>query len=130
MSESKLIYKDWLEDNASVYSGVYLAFDFSNYSQGKVLVKELEVKTIDSNIIAVFSTYFSTDDEKEKKAIELQNVKIETNILNAHNLGDILGHGTNTARFVRQYPPANAKGPVKKGLLVGGEFYVLSKGSQ
>lgn len=70
------------------------------------------------------------DDERERIVMPLSDAKVESGTLTAKVGGKrpATVPATLKGRFVTQYPPSNAKGPVTDGLLLaGGWFLALGK---
>lgn len=106
----------WFETNEKTYEGEYMYTDFSNYSSGEYLIYKIEIQ----EGVGIYSSFLNTEGYSDNCS-RFQIDSIVCNQLYSEELGLFLGD--TQIDFVRDFPPDNAKGPVKNGLMIGELFF-------
>ena len=122
-------FQDWVEASAASYAGHYTGAIFPKDYTDKYIISDISIMVMDGKLIATYSSCYSTDDADSCKTQKLKKVSIKGNKFKASPVkksGAVHVPKTMKGKFVKKFPPANAKGPVEQGLLLGGEFFVRS----
>lgn len=122
MSFTNHDYESWLEKDPVEYNGNYFFVDFTGYTTDKYLILDIIVSTTEDSLTVTFRKYFNTDSPEDFVKTKIVSPSIKGNVLNASNWKAVFNQELK-GEFVHKYPPANAKGPVLKGLLFGTMFF-------
>ncbi|MGB4773565.1 MAG: hypothetical protein WBP45_00195 [Daejeonella sp.] len=128
-SQEKTPYGDWKENSISNYQGRYINVVFQNNS-AEYMVKEITIQIKNDKTTASYNCYSTKARAADSLAKQLNNPCIKGNLFRADTLKNekfLYTPKTLKGKFVFQYPPNNAKGPVQKGLLLGEELYIKSE---
>ena len=122
-------FQDWIEASAVSYAGHYTSAIFPPDYEDKYIVSDISIVVMEGKLIATYSSCYNTDDADSCKTQKLKKVSIKGNKFKAAPVkknGAVHVPKTMKGKFVKKYPPANVKGPVEGGLLLGDEFFVRS----
>lgn len=119
-------YKDWIEADIASYAGSYVSTIFPVEYDAAYIVSELTISVSDGKPAATYRSCLNVDGPDACTSRPLKKVVIKGASFKASRpkKGALLHVPKKMkGKFVRKFPPANAKGPVEEGLLLGGEFF-------
>jgi hypothetical protein len=120
-------YQDWIEPDIASYAGRYQSTIYPLDYDAAYIVSAIAINVKDGKPAASYSSCLNVDGPDACKARPLKKVTIKGDSFKASRpkKGTLL-HVPKKMKgtFVKKFPPANAKGPVEEGLLLGGEFFV------
>ena len=122
-------YRDWLEANPSAYQGRYLLLQQDGKDPYLYRTAAIVLQPSGTGWTASYRSSQERDGkETDVTSAELRGVRIEGSKFEAiHPAIKTAWPGflppKFSGRFVRRYPPANAKGPVESGLLLDGDLF-------
>jgi len=124
--DQKNRYQDWIEPDIASYAGRYVSTIYPVDYDAAYIVSEITIGVKDGKPSASYRSCLNVDGPDACKTRPLKKVTIKGASFKASRpkKGALL-HVPKKMKgtFVRKYPPANAKGPVEEGLLLGGEFF-------
>lgn len=104
-------FEDWNEKNPKSYAGTYVYFEFEGN----------KIKTKTMLTVVYKESKITLHQKNNNEELTLCVCSIDKNIFYTPDEEKIRG------RFVLKYPPANAKGPVEKGILLENKFYAKTE---
>jgi hypothetical protein len=120
-------YRGWIETDIASYAGRYQSTIYPIDYDAAYLVNVIAISVKDGKPAASYSSCLNVDGPDACKARPLKKVTIKGASFKASKpkKGTLLHVPKKMkGKFVKKFPPANAKGPVEEGLLLGGEFFM------